>query len=160
MYETFEHTADLGLRIRAGSLERLFEEAAEALLAVLVVNRDQVQPVRQKTLGLQASSVEDLLHDWLSELLVLFALEKLVGRRFEVHLGRENVQVAGPPEAMASLMGQPIFLEQKVLNGTIWGDILDPTRHQIGTEIKAVTYHGLRVEQHADGWLAEVILDL
>jgi len=70
------------------------------------------------------------------------------------------VQVAGPPEAMASLMGQPIFLEQKVLNGTIWGDILDPTRHQIGTEIKAVTYHGLRVEQHADGWLAEVILDL
>ena len=30
MYETFEHTADLGLRIRAASLNALFAEAAEA----------------------------------------------------------------------------------------------------------------------------------
>ena len=160
MYETFEHTADLGLRIRAASLERLFEEAAEALFAVLVVNLDQIQPLDQKTFRLQAGSLEDLLHDWLSELLVLFALEKLVGRRFEVHLDRQQVPVAGPPEAVASIMGQPIFLEQEVLDATIWGGRLDPARHQLGPEVKAVTYHGLRVEKQPNGWLAEVILDL
>ena len=30
MYEVFEHTADLGLRMRAGSLEELLAEAARA----------------------------------------------------------------------------------------------------------------------------------
>ncbi|HPP52740.1 MAG TPA: archease, partial [Thermoguttaceae bacterium] len=74
MYETFEHTADLGLRIQAESLERLFEEAAEALFSVLVVNWNQTATVQQETLRLEAESIEDLLHDWLSELLVLFAL--------------------------------------------------------------------------------------
>jgi len=160
MYEIFDHTADLGLRIRAASLDRLFEEAAEALFAVLVVHLDQVQPAQQKTLRLQAGTLEDLLHDWLSELLVLFALEKLVGRQFAVQLDRQQVPVAGPPETMASLMGQPIYLTQEVLDATIWGDRLDPARHHPGPEVKAVTYHGLRVEQHPDGWLAQVILDL
>ncbi|HOM18295.1 MAG TPA: archease, partial [Thermoguttaceae bacterium] len=155
MYETFEHTADLGLRIQAESLERLFEEAAEALFSVLVVNWNQTATVQQETLRLEAESLEDLLHDWLSELLVLFALRKLVGRRFEVRLERQTLQVAGPPEGMASIMGPPIQMEQEVLEGTIWGDRLDPDQHQLGPEVKAVTYHGLRVEKHPTGWLAE-----
>ena len=37
---------------------------------------------------------------------------------------------------------------------------LDPARHSLGNEVKAITYHGLRVEPTADGWLAEVIVDI
>ncbi len=160
MYETFEHTADLGLRIQADSLERLFQEAAEALFSLLVVNLHQVQPILPENLRLQAPDREDLLHDWLSELLVLFALRKLVGRRFEVRLSHQTLPVAGPPEAISALMGQPIELKQEVLEATIWGEILDPARHQLGPEVKAVTYHGLRLEKQPTSWLAEVILDL
>ena len=36
MYEIFEHTADLGLRIRADDLQGLFEEAARGLFSVVV----------------------------------------------------------------------------------------------------------------------------
>ena len=42
------------------------------------------------------------------------------------------------------------------LSGTAWGEPLDPARHALDHEVKAITYHGLRVEQTADGWLAEV----
>ena len=31
MYELFEHTADLGLRVRAADLDSLFNEAAQCL---------------------------------------------------------------------------------------------------------------------------------
>ncbi|MCS7304609.1 MAG: archease [Thermoguttaceae bacterium] len=160
MYETFDHTADLGLRIQAETLERLFEEAAEALSSVLVVNWEQVRPVLQKSVRLEASNWEDLLHDWLSELLVLFALQKLVGRRFEVRFDHQNLPVGGPPEAMGRMRGPTIQLPQEVLEATIWGDMLDPARYQPGPEVKAVTYHGLRLEKQPTGWLAEVILDL
>ena len=37
---------------------------------------------------------------------------------------------------------------------------VDPARHEFDMEIKAITYHGLKVERDGDGWLAEVIVDL
>ena len=33
-------------------------------------------------------------------------------------------------------------------------------RHELDMEIKAITYHGLKVERDGDGWLAEVIVDI
>ncbi len=50
MYEIFEHTADLGLRVRAPDLETLFVEAARALFSVIVANLDDVRPVRERSL--------------------------------------------------------------------------------------------------------------
>jgi SHS2 domain-containing protein len=46
------------------------------------------------------------------------------------------------------------------LDGTAWGEPLDPARHDLSHEVKAITYHGLKVEQTPDGWLAEVIVDI
>ena len=33
-------------------------------------------------------------------------------------------------------------------------------RDLLGHEVKAITYHGLKVERTDDGWLAEVIVDI
>jgi SHS2 domain-containing protein len=46
------------------------------------------------------------------------------------------------------------------LSATAWGEKIDPNRHEINLEIKAVTWHGLKVIQTPDGWLAEVIVDI
>lgn len=43
---------------------------------------------------------------------------------------------------------------------TAFGERLDPARHRLGNEVKAITYHGLKVAQEADGWIAEVIVDI
>jgi SHS2 domain-containing protein len=136
MYEFFEHTADLGLRVRAGHLDALFAEAARALFAAIVDNLDAVRPLQRVQVRLAGTDREYLLFDWLRELLYRFDAEHLVFGRFEVHV------TAGG------------------LTGTAWGEPLDRARHELAHEVKAITYHGLRVEQAADGWLAEVIVDI
>ena len=44
--------------------------------------------------------------------------------------------------------------------GKAWGEPLDRDRHELSHEVKAITYHGLKVEQTPEGWLAEVIVDI
>ena len=59
MYELFDHTADLGLRIRADSLSELFSEAARALFSAIVVNLETVKTVEQKTFEIEGDDRED-----------------------------------------------------------------------------------------------------
>ena len=136
MFETFEHTADLGLRVRAPDLDMLFAEAAAALFAAVVEDPATVQPLQRLDVELAGDDRAFLLVDWLKELLYHFDAEHLLLSRFEVH-----VTDAG-------------------LTGTAWGERLAPARHVLSHEVKAITYHGLRVEPTADGWLAEVIVDI
>lgn len=136
MFEVFEHTADLGLRIRAADRTELFVEAARALFSVLVANLDSVRGVEQRTYELQGDEDDYLLFDWLNELLYTYDTERLLLAQFDVELGD------GCLRAVCS--GEPI----------------DRVRHELEHEIKAITYHGLRVERDGDGWLAEVIVDI
>ena len=136
MFETFDHTADLGLRIRAGDLDTLFAEAALALFSAVITDPASVRPAVRREVKLPPDDREYLLFDWLKALLYWFDSEHLVFGKFEVH-----VTDAG-------------------LTGTMWGEPLDRQRHQLEHEVKAITYHGLRVEQTPDGWLAEVIVDI
>jgi SHS2 domain-containing protein len=136
MYETFEHTADLGLRVRAADLDWLFSEAAEALFAAVIEDLIAVKPRQRVEVELSGEDREYLLFDWLRELLYHFDTEHLVFSRFEV-----RVRDGG-------------------LTGTAWGEPLDLARHVPNHEVKAITLHGLRVEHTAAGWLAEVIVDI
>jgi SHS2 domain-containing protein len=136
MYETFDHTADLGLRIRAADLNELFAEAAQALFATIVEDLDTVAPARKLDVAITGTDHAYLLFDWLKELLYHFDAEHLLLSRFEVRMGEDGLQASA------------------------WGELLDRTRHELTHEVKAITYHGLRVEPSADGWLAEVIVDI
>jgi protein archease len=136
MYEMFEHTADLGLRVRAADLDTLFAEAATALFAALVEDLGTVVASRRVDVRLPAEETDYLLFDWLKALLYHFDAEHLLLSRFEVHVGEDG------------------------LTGAAWGEPLDRSRHELAHEVKAITYHGLRVEKTADGWLAEVIVDI
>lgn len=136
MYEFFDHTADLGLRIRAADLNTLFAEAGRALFAALVENVDTVSPLQRFDLTLAGSDREYLLFDWLKELLYRFEVGHLLFCRFEVHVTANGLQ------------------------GSAWGETYDGQRHELTHEVKAITYHGLRVEETPDGWVAEVIVDI
>ena len=136
MYETFDHTADLGLRIQAADLNTLFAEAGLALQSALVEDLATVAPLRRLDVRLPADSLEYLLFDWLNALLHHFDSEQLLFGRFEV-----KVSDAG-------------------LEATAWGEPLDRARHEMAHEVKAITYHELKVEPAGTGWLAEVIVDI
>lgn len=136
-YEFFDHTADIGVRVHGATLQELFCNAAAAMYEALGQLKHS-EHRREKTVELSARSLEDLLHDWLAELL------------YEVdanHVLYDEIEITDliPRRLFASLRG-----------GTI-----DFARSQTNEEIKAVTYHQLRVEQRADGsWHATVIFDV
>jgi SHS2 domain-containing protein len=136
MFETFDHTADLGLRMRAAYLDALFAEAGLALFSTLVEDLATVQPRERIEIELAGSDREYLLFDWLKEWLYQFEGEHRLFSRFAVQVREDG------------------------LTGEAWGEPLDRGRHLLSHEVKAITYHGLKVEQTADGWLAEVIVDI
>jgi len=136
MYELFEHTADLGLRARAARLEDLFADAAAGMFAAMTGSLEGIEPREETKLELSAEALEDLFRDWLGELLNAFHTRHMLFSQFEVDI-------------------QPTMLR-----GTARGEPFDPQRHRIETELKAITYHGLKVEQDRHGWVAEVIIDV
>ncbi len=136
MYETFDHTADLGLRVRADDLNSLFAEAAEALFSAVVEDLESVKGEQTIEIRLHEEELELLLFDWLNELLYRFDVDGMLFRRFA-----------------ASIDGD-------TLTAIAYGEPIDRNRHALTHEVKAITYHGLRVEQENGSWLAEVIVDI
>jgi SHS2 domain-containing protein len=136
MHEIFEHTADFGLRIRAPDLNALFAEAAKALFSAFVANRGGISPVETVNISLPAAEPEELFHDWLGELLYLFHTRRMVFCEFEVRFTDHG------------------------LEGIARGERIDRQRHEIEIEVKAVTWHGLKIEKTPQGYLAEVIVDI
>lgn len=136
-YEFFEHTADIGVRIRGATLAELFRHAALALYEAMGQFRlsDRVE---EKIIEVEAAGLDDVLRDWLGEL--LYEVEAR-GCWFD----RVEIEKVEPGRLMARVSGGPIDFERSLTH----------------EEIKAVTYHQLKVEQQADGaWMATVIFDV
>ena len=136
MFETFDHTADVGLRMRATDLDTLFADAARAMFSVMAGDLQAVRLAEEVHITLAADDLDALLRDWLGELLYTFHVRKLMFADFTVSVGESGLQ------------------------GTARGERMDAARHKLDVEIKAVTWHGLKVERSSEGWLAEVIVDI
>src|SRR6266566_3266264 len=98
MYETFEHTADLGLRVWADDLASLFAEAGRGLFSMIVANLDEVRLVEEISLGVVGAEVDYLLFDWLNELLYIFETRRLVLVQFQVQVADGGVQATARGE--------------------------------------------------------------
>jgi SHS2 domain-containing protein len=136
VYEFFEHTADLGLRIRAETPEVIFVDAAHALTNAIVENPLSVQLLERADLSIAGDDRTLLLFDWLNELLYRFEVDHRVYGKFEVRLDSCRLQ------------------------GTVWGEPIDHLRHKLAHEVKAITYHELKLVRENGGWMAEVIVDI
>lgn len=136
MHELFEHTADLGLRATAPDLNALFAEIAESLFSAVVEDVASIRPTMSETLEIAGGDREFLLFDWLRELLRRFEMDGILYGRFDVSVRDDG------------------------LSATIHGEPVDRARHQLSHEVKAITYHELKVEKTSDGWLTEVIVDI
>jgi SHS2 domain-containing protein len=136
VYELFDHTADLGLRVVASDLNHLFQDAALALTSAMVDDVSSIEPKSSVSFEIAGNDLAFLLFDWLNQFLVQFEIEGRLFSRFEVAVRDDG------------------------LTATAWGEPLDRSRHALSREVKAITYHELKVEKTADGWLAEVIVDI
>ena len=135
-YEYIDHTGDLGFKAYGTTRQALFSHAAEAFFQALV-RIETIQEKEERLIEVEADALDELMVGWLSELLFLFDTEALLLRRFEI-----------------------THMKDRNLKATVSGELTDPTRHEIRTGIKAVTYHRLYVKQRAGIWEAQVILDI
>ncbi|MCK5561606.1 MAG: archease [Thermoplasmata archaeon] len=139
-FELFDHTADIGVRASGPSLPSAFEQAALGMYAVIFhENVPSVQMKGEYQIKLQATDLEQLLVDWLGELLYIFATEHIIFLKFEIKLETQE---------------KSNKLEAEVCGAILSDEHLEGTR-----EIKAVTYHMLSVKK-AENWDAQVIFDI
>mgnify|MGYP006307019533 CR=1 FL=1 len=135
-YETFEHTADVGLRVRARDMKELLELASEGM-ADLMLEQGGVEAGEERAISVEAGDREELLVDWLSEVLYAFEGERFAPVRAEVQT-----------------------LEGNRAEGVLRGEPYDENRHEVLLNIKAVTYHDLKIEETNEGLEVRVVFDI
>jgi len=139
-YTQIDHTADIAVSVEGHDPEDLFRTAARAWREAVLPDLTDAGSER-KNLSLSADSLDELLVDFLNELnYLLFA-------RYWISAGFERIK---------------IVQENGVyhLDATVTGEPLDETRHHIQVEIKAVTYHQMRIEQKENVLKTVVVFDI
>ncbi|MCG6533672.1 MAG: archease [Syntrophales bacterium LBB04] len=145
-YKLFNHTADIGCDIFGKTRKELFANGVTALFD-LILDRKRERgnilaaagrtTLEEKSITIHGNGLEDLLINFLREVLYLFNGKKWVAIDCRpVEINRKRIVV--------HLHGEPYNLQ----------------KHPATMEIKAVTYHGLSVKKTAQGWKARVIFDV
>lgn len=134
-FSYLEHTADVGVRACGADKTELFRNAARGMFSIICASRD-IRSAESQSIELAEDDLAYLLADWLEELLYRFSVKKFL---------------------FADFQGE---VDGGYVAGNALGETYDPGRHELDTEIKAVTYHGLKVERSGDIWTAEVIFDI
>ena len=136
-YELIEHTADIGIRVKGKDLKELFTNAALAMFALLADENTCKKnlPTEIFLIKQEAADLEELFINWLNELLSLSSAEGKIFSKFKFKILDKNT------------------LEAEASGSRIEG-------YKVKTEIKAATYHALKLEQAKTGWQAEVIFDV
>ncbi len=126
-FETIDHTADIAIKAFGDSIPEAFQNAAFAMFSQMT-DVEKVGNDKEFKVEIEAPDMEQLLVDWLSELLYLFEVEDTIFSEFEVHIQDNEDSTI-----------------QK-LDAVIRGETLDMGKHSLKTEIKAVTYHMLEID--------------
>ncbi|NQW47886.1 MAG: archease [Planctomycetes bacterium] len=104
MHELFDHTADLGLRITAPSLNLLMADAALGIFEIIIGDLSQIRPVHAERFEVAGTDPVWLLFDWVSELHAAFELRRMLFCAFEVEV---NAAGPPPPEEMTAWSTRP-----------------------------------------------------
>jgi len=135
-YQPLDHTGDIGWKISAPSFPELLEKASLALSDTLV-EIATVDTTAEFHWELSAKTREGLLVKQLEEILFWFDAKGVVFREYSVNVTEERLKCSAR------------------------GERLNRSKHQFKTEIKAVTYHHLKIQALPDGAVgATVILDV
>jgi len=141
-YEYLDDIAisDVAFHAWGDSMGELFVAAADATLNVMVGDLRSIEERVQCPIELKEPSDEMLLFNFLQELIFLKDAEQLLLRVPHVEILKD--------EGVYHLTAEAT------------GEKLNPLRHELIVDVKAVTLHRFNVNQTPEGWEATVILDI
>ena len=135
-FKVIDHTADIGIIAYGANIKEVFTNAAVGLSS-LMAELDDIKEDVQNNLELSAEDEEILLVEWLNELIYILDVEHIIFKRFEID------EISG-----------------NQIKARCFGEKIKPGQHKLKREIKAATYHMLRISKGSSGYEVQVIFDI
>jgi SHS2 domain-containing protein len=132
--------ADIAFEAWGDTPEEMFASAADATMNVMVADLDSIEPNESRTIDLKADEIDMLLFGFLQELIFYKDADMLLLRVENVKIGREDDFCS--------------------VSANAYGEQIDPEKHDLIVDVKAVTLHKFKVEHTHRGWETLVILDI
>jgi SHS2 domain-containing protein len=135
-YRILNHSSDLSIKVSGKSQPELLANSAFALFD-LMANLDQVHVTEELPLEVEGVDPDDLIVNWMRELLYLFQGSSYLLKEFEIREARDNY-----------------------VRAAVKGEKFDPDRHEMQREIRSVFQHQCRMEKTGDQWTARVVFEI
>jgi SHS2 domain-containing protein len=135
-FEIIEHTADIGIVAYGADIKQVFANAALGLFN-LMADLDNLKEGVKREIELSAEDVEVLLVEWLNELIYISEVEHVIFKRFEI-----------------------VELSNTRLKATCFGEKIKAGQHRLKREIKAATYHMLKLNKENGRYQVQIIFDI
>lgn len=135
-FEIIEHTADIGIVAYGTDIKQVFANAALGLFN-LMADLDNLKEGVKREIELSAEDVEVLLVEWLNELIYISEVEHILFKRFEIN-----------------------ELSNTRLKATCFGEKIKAGQHRLKREIKAATYHMLKLNKENSTYKVRIIFDI
>ncbi|RLG84542.1 MAG: archease [Thermoprotei archaeon] len=143
-FDYLDHTADVYIVAYGSNLIELFENAGLALFDTMT-DISKVQEKEERSIEVNGIDLENLLYRWIEELLTLYYSENLMCSKIIV----ESIEIKRSGEDI-----------EYTLKGKCYGEQFDPERHEPKVEVKAMTYHLMRILKDEEKWRAYFVLDI
>jgi len=139
-FKFLEHSADVYIESYGKTLELAFQNAAIGL-GFLIIESDNVEPEQEREIEVTAEDKQALLFDFLSKFLYYQDAESLIFHDVKVKkIEKKN--------------------SKWKITATARGEEFDPEKHSEGTHVKAITYHGLEIEETKDKYRIKYLVDI
>ena len=140
-FEFRDHTADVQVKSWGSSLEEAFSQTAYSLMATITPDLKKITPKVERKITIKAEDKEALLFDFLSEFLYIFDVDELVFSQIYV----SKIEKLN---------------DNYKLQATLKGEKFDLDKHEIGIEVKAITYSFLNIEEKHASTIIDIVFDI
>ncbi|OED29663.1 archease [Methanosphaera sp. WGK6] len=138
-FKYFDTTADIGIEVKTNNLNDAYIQSTLATLN-LITDIDKIKPIITKKIFIKSEDEYGLLYDWVTEILILLNSEDFMTSKYDINIRKED--------------------NYYILEGTLSGDIYDTNRYNYKTEVKAITYHKMKISKEDNIYNIRFIVDI
>lgn len=131
--------ADIAIEAYGKNLNELFENSALAIFEESA-NLKNVKEKEKRSIKINAKNIEDLLYDFLSEILFLKDTYSIIFKKSKIKIQKKG--------------------KKYHLNAELYGEKIDRERHELGNDIKAITLHMFKIEKTKKGYKGMIVVDV
>ena len=129
--------ADIAFEAYGKNLNELFENTALAIFEE-TADLSKIEEKENKSIKIEADNIENLLFDFLSELLYIKDTDSFLFKSSKVKIDEKK----------------------HTLKAELTGEKINREKHELRNDIKAITLHMFKVEKTKEGYKATIVVDV